>query len=237
MKELLDKKCYAIIPARGGSKGIPGKNIKSLNGKPLIQYTIESLIEADCFDQIIVTSDSHEILSVAENLDVLTHLRVNDAESNDVVMPDIPSISCLKSISDDIRPEFAFMVQCTSPFVKAESYKKAYETLIKNPDTTVFAAHEAHVFLWQESTSGNKKSWNPINHPFHERIGRQFAKNLQVNEMGAFYGFRTSSFVEAKHRFFSTAIPVLLSADEVIDIDTSEDWELAEFKLRRKYEN
>ena len=237
MEKLSDKKCCAVIPARGGSKGIPGKNIKSLGGKPLLQYTVESLFEAACFDQVIVTSDSHEILSVAADLGVSTHLRVDEEESNDVVMPDIPTISCLKNIAIDIRPEFAFMVQCTSPFVKAETYRRAYETLIKNADTTVFAAHEAHVFLWHESTSGEINSWSPINHPFHERIGRQFTKNLQVNELGAFYGFKTGSFIEAKHRFFSKAMPVILRADEVIDIDTVEDWELAEFKLRRKYEN
>ena len=73
MEKLSDKKCCAIIPARGGSKGIPGKNIKLLNGKPLLQYTVESLLEAACFDQIIVTSDSHEILSVAADLNVSTH--------------------------------------------------------------------------------------------------------------------------------------------------------------------
>lgn len=237
MEELLNKKCCAIIPARGGSKGIPGKNIKLLNGKPLLQYTVESLLKADCFDQIIVTSDSHEILSVAADLGVKTHLRIDREESNDIVMPDIPTISCLKSIAEDVRPEFSFMVQCTSPFVKADTYRRAYKTLIKNPNGTVFAAHEAHVFLWQELTPGNNETWTPINHPFHERIGRQFTKNLQVNELGAFYGFRTIPFINAKHRFFSEAMPVILNAEEVIDIDTVEDWELAEFKLRRKYEN
>ena len=73
----------------------------------------------------------------------------------------------------------------------------------------------------------------PINHPFHERIGRQFAKHQQVNELGAFYGFRTSSFIKAKHRFFSKALPILLGNEEVIDIDTYDDWALAEFKLKK----
>ena len=174
---------------------------------------------------------------MASNLGAKTHLRVSPDESNDVVMPDIPTISCLESIPIDIRPEFAFMVQCTSPFVKAETYRSACDTLIKNCNMTVFAAHKAHAFLWQEPSLEDIDSWTPINHPFHERIGRQFAKKLQVNELGAFYGFKTSSFIEAKHRFFSKAIPVLLCDDEVIDIDTKEDWAFAEFKLRRIYEN
>ena len=150
----------------------------------------------------MVTSDSEEILSVASNLGVQTYLRDSPNESNDIVMPDIPTISCLKGIPLDYRPEFAFMVQCTSPFVKAETYKSAYDTLLEHSDVTVFAAHKAHVFLWQQDLSQNLNSWNPINHPFHERIGRQFSKNLQVNELGAFYGFKTNSFIQAKHRFF-----------------------------------
>lgn len=229
---LMKIKCCAVIPARGGSKGVPGKNIKLLNGKPLIQYTIDSLLEAACFDRIIVTSDSKEILSVASALGVETHLRVDPEESNDVVMPDIPAITCLESIPMAVRPEFAFMVQCTSPLVKAETYRNAYQTLLNNPDATVFAAHEAHVFLWQKSSTTTEENvWLPINHPFHERIGRQFATHQQVNELGAFYGFRTSSFISARHRFFSKALPVLLDESEIIDIDTSEDWVLAEVKL------
>jgi pseudaminic acid cytidylyltransferase len=233
LDSLSKNKCCAIIPARGGSKGIPGKNIKLLNGKPLIHYTIESIVDAGCFDQIIVTSDSQEILSVASVLGVDTHLRLEPEESNDEVMPDVPTISCLESIPIEVRPEFTFMLQCTSPFVKAESYLNAYKVLIENPDITVFAAHEVHVFLWQQSSNVDKNIWKPINHPFYERIGRQYTKQMQVNELGAFYGFRTSSFIEAKHRFFSQAKPILIGNDEVIDIDTYEDWDLAEYKLQK----
>ena len=224
--------CFAIIPARGGSKGVPGKNVKLLEGKPLIQYTVDSLQDAGCFERIIVTSDSEEILSVADKLGVNTHLRINPDESNDVVMPDVPTISCLESIPMAERPKFSFMLQCTSPFVKAETYLNAYQKLVQNPDSTVFAAHVAHYFLWEESTT-NQGTWLPINHPFHERIGRQFVKTKQVNELGAFYGFDTNSFIKARHRFFSKALPVILSSDEVIDIDTFEDWALAEFKIKR----
>jgi N-acylneuraminate cytidylyltransferase len=231
---LMKNKCCAVIPARGGSKGVPGKNIKLLNGKPLLQYTVDSLLEAGCFDRIIVTSDSHEILSVAAALGVEAHLRVEAEESNDVIMPDIPAITCLESIPTEVRPEFAFMLQCTSPLVKAETYRNAHRALLDNPDVTVFAAHEAHVFLWQQSSSPDgKNTWFPINHPFYERIGRQFVKHQQVNELGAFYGFRTSSFIKARHRFFSQAQPVILGESEIIDIDTHEDWALAEFKLKK----
>ena len=112
--------CWAIIPARGGSKGIKDKNIKLLNGKPLIQYAIDSLREANCFDKIIVTSDSEKILSVARDCGAETYLRLNSEESNDIIMTDIPTISCLKGFSSKEIPEFAFMIQCTSPFISPQ---------------------------------------------------------------------------------------------------------------------
>jgi len=233
LEKLSNNRCYAVIPARGGSKGIPGKNIKLLNGKPLIQYAIDSLREADCFDRIIVTSDSTEILSVAAELGASIHLRVEPEESNDFTSSDVPTISCLKSLSS-FMPEFAFMVQCTSPFVKPSSYRKAFHSLIENSNATVFAAIEAHICLWQESNLAESKGeWLPINHPFHERISRQFAQDKQVHEVGAFYGFRTQSFIDARYRFFSHALPVLLNAEEVDDIDTHEEWALAEYKIVR----
>tara|TARA_B100000780_G_C21093093_1_gene440623 strand:- start:565 stop:1311 length:747 start_codon:yes stop_codon:yes gene_type:complete len=236
-KELTIVTCWAIIPARGGSKGIKDKNIKLLNGKPLIQYAIDSLHEANCFDKIIVTSDSEKILSRARDCGAEAHLRLNFEESNDIVMPDIPTISCLEGFSSKEVPDFAFMIQCTSPFITPQSYRKGFTLLQNNPESTVFAAVEAHINLWQESDSGhNKSTWQPINHPFHERIGRQFVKKKQVNEIGAFYGFRTSSFIEAKHRFFSYALPVFVDEDEVDDIDTMEDWALAEYKITKNLE-
>jgi len=239
MSKTLKSSCYAVIPARNGSKGIPGKNIKLLNGKPLISHTIEKLLVAGCFEKVIVSSDSEEILEVGRLAGAESHLREDPEESNDIIMPDVPTISYLQSIPMSERPEFSFMVQCTCPLVKAETYLAAYNALLTKQNTTVFAAHNAHVFLWEEvKESDGTNKWRPINHPFHERIGRQFIKHKQVNEIGAFYGFKTSSFIRAKHRFFSKAFPILLSSDEIIDIDTFEDWEFTEYKMRKgKNEN
>ena len=219
---------------QGSSKGIRDKNIKLLNGKPLIEYSIDSLRDSNCFDKIIVTSDSEKILSIARDCGAEVHLRLNPEESNDIIMPDIPTISCLKEFALKETPEFAFMVQCTSPFIRPRSFKNALNLLLNNPEATVFAAIEAHINLWKETDIGlNKGTWMPVNHPFHERIGRQFVKNKQVNEIGAFYGFRTSSFIEARHRFFSYALPVFVEEDEVDDIDTLEEWLLAEYKINK----
>jgi len=231
---LLDK-CWAIIPARGGSSGVKDKNIKVLGDKPLIGHAIKALQEANVFEKVLVTSDSKEILEVAEDFGAEVYLRFNQDESNSVVMPDVPVISYLQSVPEILRPKFCLMVQCTAPFVTSESYRRAYNELVKKEHATIFAAHEAHSFLWQKECEDNLDSkWLPINHPFFERVGRQFSKVQQVNETGAFYGFSVNAFLASGHRFFSEAFPVLIKGDELIDINDEHDWEFAEFKVLKK---
>jgi CMP-N-acetylneuraminic acid synthetase len=99
--------------------------------------------------------------------------------------------------------------------------------LLKNPNSTVFAAEHAHQFLWEESEE-NLMSWKPINHPFHERAGRQFINKVQVNETGAFYGFSTENFISSGFRFHNKAIPILTDKIESIDINDETDWKFAE---------
>lgn len=229
-------KCWAIIPARGGSSGVKGKNIKVLGDKPLIGHAIKALQEANVFEKVLVTSDSKEILEVAEDFGAEVYLRLNPDESNSVVMPDVPVISYLQSVPEILRPKFCLMVQCTAPFVTSESYRRAYNELVKKEHATIFAAHEAHSFLWQRECEDNPDSkWLPINHPFYERVGRQFSKVQQVNETGAFYGFSVHAFLASGHRFFSEAFPVLIKGDELIDINDLDDWEFAQFKFSKKW--
>lgn len=236
----MNKECWAIIPARGGSKGVKGKNIKLLGNRPLIAHTIEALKLSNFFSKIIVTSDDEKILDVSKNNGAEIFLRSDEDESNDFTMPDVPTISCLKSFPKKIRPEFSFMIQCTSPFIEVTTYKKAFHKLCEHPNSTVFAAHIAHFFLWEKKYPNNEDSdWLPINHPFHERLGRQYIKRIQVNETGAFYGFPTEEFINSQHRFFSKAFPIILENDEIVDINTESDWNQAEhlFKLKNSNEN
>jgi CMP-N-acetylneuraminic acid synthetase len=231
----MQDECWAVIPARGGSKGVKGKNSKILGNLPLICHTIEALQFADCFDKIIVTSDSEKILQVSKDAGAEVHFRTDCEESNDIVMPDVPAISCIKSFPKEQRPVFSFMVQCTSPFIKAASYKNAYQKLVSHPSSTVFAAYTSHDFLWEKKFENLEDSpWVPINHPFHERVGRQFSKSQQVNETGAFYGFSTEGFLSNNHRFFSDAFPVIISDDELLDINSQDDWKLAEYLIQQR---
>jgi CMP-N-acetylneuraminic acid synthetase len=228
MKSKVDNKAWAIIPARGGSKGVLKKNIKNFCGDSLLSRAIKCLKQSECFEKIIVTSDDSNILDKASEHNVELHLRKKEIESRDDIMTDIPVLSYLKGISQNERPEFSFMVQCTAPFMRSEKYQKAYSVLLKNPNSTVFAAELAHQFLWEKSEK-DLASWEPINHPFYERVGRQFIKKVQVHETGAFYGFNTENFIKSAFRFHTKAIPILTDKIESIDINDEVDWAYAEF--------
>jgi|TARA_B100000787_G_scaffold98503_1_gene72638 CMP-N-acetylneuraminic acid synthetase len=228
MEEYINnRKVWAIIPARGGSKGVIRKNIKDFCGQSLLTRSINCLKNSRCFEKIIVTSDDSEILEIANMNNVETHQRKSKLESKDDVMTDIPVLSFLNQIPMNERPEFTFMIQCTAPFMSSKKYKSAVSVLLKNPNSTVFAAEHAHQFLWEESEE-NLMSWKPINHPFHERAGRQFINKVQVNETGAFYGFSTENFISSGFRFHNKAIPILTDKIESIDINDETDWKFAE---------
>ena len=231
MKQFHRDKFWAILPARGGSKGVKFKNLKRLGKFPLIAHTLKNLKKSRCFSKIIVTSDNSKIIKISQNYKVDTHERINKTHSNDHSMSELPVIEVLENIDQNKWPKFIFMTSCTAPFIKPSTYKKAIKILEKNPNGTVFAAHESHYFLWKEGKKGkNKKSFLPISHPFKKRLGRQFIP-LQLNETGAFYGFKTKNFMKAKHRFFSEAFPCKLQGFEIVDINNMNDWNYAEYVI------
>jgi len=229
-----DDRFWAVIPARGGSKGVPKKNIKDFCGVSLLERSIRTLKDSKCFDKIIISSDDTEILELAELAGVVGHKRNKERESFDHVMTDIPVLEYLKSLKEGERPKFCFMIQCTAPFISSKRYVEACEKLINNPNSTIFSASEAHQFLWEEHQSDKDESifWQPINHPFNKRLGRQYIENIQVHETGAFYGFNTENFVKSKFRFHTYAIPIITSKIESIDINDKDDWKYAEYVYR-----
>ena len=224
---------WAILPARGGSKGVKSKNSKNLGKLPLIAHTIKTLKKSKCFDKIIVTSDNDKILDISKKYHVMRHKRINPVHSNDFSMPELPTIEVLKNVKEINWPKFIFMTACTSPFTRHATFTKALDILKKNSHGTVFAAHESSYFLWKENKKKRKKkNFLPISHPFKKRLGRQYI-DKQVNETGAFYGFKTKNFMKAKHRFFSEAFPCLVEGSETIDINDMNDWKHAEYIISK----
>lgn len=204
----------AIIPARGGSKGIPNKNLKNIGGVNLISRTINAAMNCSHISQVFVTTDCEQIASVsvsagANLISRPSHLASDTASSEDALIHAISSISGFELIS----PKFVFL-QCTSPFTKPSDISKVIEGVDGNHNSS-FSAREWHGFLWNKSGEG-------INHNFREKRKRRQDLSTQLLETGAIYCIATEPFLMHKSRFISPINPVKLSHLSP-EIDTEED--------------
>jgi CMP-N-acetylneuraminic acid synthetase len=216
------KQVIAVIPARGGSKGILNKNITPVLGIPMIGRVITTLKNSLIFDDVVVSSDSETILEIAEKYGANCFKRRSKELSDDITMPDKPVLEYLEHLEKkENLPMYTFMIQCTSPFIEPSTYISAFNELKKLKNGTVFSAEQVSAFIWRRYN--DHPTWNPVNHPFDVRIGRQFKDYIDVDESGGFYGFHTKGFLKKRHRFFEEVQPITLSRLESIDIDTIDD--------------
>lgn len=225
----------AIIPARGGSSRIPGKNIKLFAGKPIIAYSIEAAKASDVFDRIIVSTDSDEIAKVA-----IAHGAeipfIRPKELSDDYTPTAPVIAhAIHWFKDRGHfPEFACCIYATAPFVKPEFIKEGYETIVKYNVASVFSVTTFSFPIFRSLIITDKGTlamfW-----PEHELTRSQDLPEA-YHDAGQFYWLKVDSFLKSGKIYTSDAMPVILPRYLVQDIDTPEDWITAErmFKAVRE---
>ena len=173
----------AFIPVRGGSKSIPLKNIKIINGKPLVYWTAFAAQNSKCIDKVIIATDSEEIKSVVlgfgyNKLEVYDRdpQKASDTSSTESVMLEYITKSDLKE--DDLF----FLIQATSPLLKAEHIDGMYADFkLKNCDS-MFSGVREKQFKWLETPDGLK----PINYDYRSRPRRQDFQGI-IAESGACY--------------------------------------------------
>ena len=217
----------AIIPARGGSKGIPRKNLRALNGKPLISYSISTALNSSLITNVYVSSEDEEILSIAEKLGANIHIR-NEEIARDVTTLDPVIHSALEYIEnhDQKKFEFVITIQPTSPLLKTDSLDSAIQKIIddESVDTIISGINDTHL------------TWREENHQFlpnyAERVNRQYLPKV-YKETGGFLITRRKC-VTPDSRIGKNVVLQELPSDEAIDIDTYADWGICEFYLRRK---
>ncbi len=210
-----------LIPARGGSKGIPRKNLAILGDETILTRGVKLLNQAGC-DQVWVSSDDDEILRVASNAGagsiVRPHQFSDDMASTESVILD--SIDQLKLKAQDL----IVVHQITSPFLSASSVRKCIEKLIATPSlNSVLVGSVEHSFQWEETEVGE---WNPKNHSREYRPRRQELKTI-IRESGGVYVTRVSAVLQSQSRFPAPTFCIPISFLESLDIDTPEDLEVA----------
>ncbi len=221
-----------VIPARGGSKGVPHKNIKDLAGKPLLAYTIEAALQSGIFERIIVSTDDEDIAAVAGKYGAeVPFIRPADI-AGDLVSSDAVILHALQFYEkQNIFFKEVCKLQPTSPFRSAQNLKDAYKVFRQeNRDYLVSVCECEHSPLW----SGTLGKDNSMDDFLREEVIRSCRQELpqyyRLN--GAIYMAKTQSFIENKSFFGKNSRAFVMSQEASVDIDNSLDFLFAEFLLQ-----
>jgi pseudaminic acid cytidylyltransferase len=223
-----NKNCVAIITARGGSKRIPRKNIKSFLGKPIIQYSIEAAINSGSFSEVMVSTDDREIAEFAIKCGAKVPFMRSENTSDDFAT----TVDVIKEVLityENINKTFDSFccIYPTAPFVTAEKLKNAVNILESSGADSVLPVtafsfpilrslkiEEGKVsFNWPEYMNTRSQDLAPAYH-----------------DCGQFYLMKIDKFKEKGKLFTDFTVPIVMQEYEVQDIDNEEDWKVAEIK-------
>jgi CMP-N,N'-diacetyllegionaminic acid synthase len=222
----------AIIPARGGSKGLPGKNIKPLLGKPLIAYTIEAAIKANAVSEVIVSTDDPEIARVARQYGAsIPFMRpaeyaTDSSKAIDTYRYTINKLEEMRNISID-----SFMVLLpTCPLRTAQDIDAAYSIFKTHAaESVISCTKEHHPITWHKYVNEQGKFENIFEDDFLQN--RQELK-VSYYPNGAIYIFQKKLILQNKY-YSENSYAYIMPRNRSVDIDTQEDFDLAEFYMTR----
>ena len=227
------QKVLAIIPARSGSKRIPNKNIRNFLGKPLIAYAIRQALSADFVDRVIVDTDSQKIASIARKYGAEApylrpgHLAGDKAQGADAI------IYLLKRLKKDegYEPTYIMILQTTSPLRELKDIKACWDLMRKTDATTVLTVAPTHPRLYFLDKNQNIVLANRIK--FTSSNIQDWHTAYFLN--GCFvYIVKTGEFIKAKSVLTKNTKAVICEKWRSVDLDTPEDWALAELLYKNK---
>lgn len=223
-------KNLCIIPARGGSKRIPRKNIKPFMGKPIISYSIEAAKASGLFDEVMVSTDDEEFAEVARQYGASVPFYRSEATANDfagtedVILEVINEYQKRGQVYDNICCLYS-----TAPFVTAERLKEGFSLLGDNVDAAFTVVQYSYPV--QRSLKKTDTGYVEMNFPQYYDARSQDLEPI-YHDAGQFYFLKTKSFREEFTLWCKRTAPLVLSELEVQDLDTLTDWQLAEMKFK-----
>ena len=220
-----------VIPARGGSKRIPRKNIRDFCGKPMIAWSIEAAIKSGLFEHIVVSSDDDEIAAVATSLGAAVPFRrpVELADDHTATRP-VVNHAIREAEQRFGRPAHVCCIYPTAPFIQIDDLQRGLEQLINaGADFAFTVTHFAYPIqrALQLTESGRVAMFQPE----HLKTRSQDLEEA-YHDAGQFYWGRTEAFLEDRDTFSADSMPIILPNWRVVDIDEQEDWERAELLFR-----
>lgn len=223
-------KTLAIIPARGGSTRIPRKNIKKFFGKPIIEYSIEAALKSGCFNEVMVSTDDPKIAKIAKKAGAsVPFLRSNELSQNSANLFSVWADVLLEYNKMGISFDYFCNILATAPFISPEMLKSGLRKIKSN------SADQALAIV---------KFSFPIQRAFKIRNGKVemlWPKNMHkhsqdliptYHDSGQFSWFSVKSFSKQHKSFLKHITPIELPESQVQDIDTLEDWKVAETKYK-----
>ena len=227
----------AIIPARGGSQRIPNKNIKDFLGKPIISYAIRTALGSGVFDRVIVSTDSESIADVARRFGAeVPFLRCK--ELADSVTPTAPvlldAVKFMKGLGWNV--DFVCCIYPTAPFVQPRFLQEGYDRLVQLSVSSAVSVVR-HGFPVLRSHMIDPNGFLRYYFTEHELTRGKDIESIRSNDLpelyhdaGQFYWERVDTFLARPKLFHPDTLPVILPRYLVQDIDTNEDWLMAELK-------
>lgn len=226
----------AIIPARGGSKRIPRKNIRNFCGKPMIAWSVEAALASGCFDRVIVSTDDDEIAQVAIECGAEVPF-LRPAEFSDDYSGTLPviahAVNWLKA--EGCHPKAVCCLYATAPFVSPMDLKAGLEALNEKKADYAFSV-TSYAFPIQRALRMTEEDRVEMFQPEHFSTRSQDLEEAW-HDAGQFYWGRVESWLAQKAIFSHDSVPVRLPRHRVQDIDTLEDWLRAEWLFKAMQES
>ena len=211
-----------IIPARGGSKGIPGKNIKDFGGKPLIVHSIEHALQSKLMNAVYVSTDDKEIATISENAGAKIIWRPNEI-SGDTATTESAIEHAISEISP--KPDIIVLLQATSPIRPKNAVQNAIEKFIKNGCESLLSISPTHRFFWRIKDNKTIAEYNYLNRPRRQDMKTE---DIRYVENGSLYIFSRDNFEKTGNRLGGKIGHIIFDEEYSGEIDSEIDFIMLE---------
>lgn len=215
----MSRRVLAVIPARGGSKGVPGKNLAEVAGIPLVARAVRACLAAPTVTDVVVSTDGEDIAAAATAAGA-TVIRRPSAISGDTASSEAAVLHALDAFEEprSVTVDVVLLVQCTSPFLTSSDVESVAAAVAAGEADSALTVAPFHGFLWRTRDGAG----HGVNHDEAVRPRRQ-DRPQDLLETGAAYAMDAAGFRTARHRFFGRTLPVATDPARVLEIDDPHD--------------
>ncbi|WP_338655525.1 HAD hydrolase family protein [Sporosarcina psychrophila] len=225
------KKVIAFIPVRGGSKSIPLKNIKKINGRPLVYWAIDAAVQCEYIDEVYVSTDSIEIEKTIFGYDKDHNGKLKCVQrSPENATDEATTESVLMEFVEEIKSNEIVLIQATSPLIQAKDLDAAFRKFYLNKFDSLLSLVRQKRFVWKEN---NDETVHPVNYKVESRLRRQDFDGYLV-ENGAFYISKYDAVIKSRLRISGEIGHYEMPEETYVEIDEPKDWLIVEECLRQR---